>query len=120
MWWDPGCTTFMGKDMSRKGKGRRNTRRLNARLDVELDADLIEWMDSQPHGKRSEAIRDLVRDGLRMRQLEGNLAAMVRQAVTEALSGVHIAPTQQGQNADANEIEDAFGDQLDKLLGRFG
>ena len=55
--------------MSRKGQGRRNTRALNARLDLELDTDLIQWLDGQPRGKRSEAIRDLMRDGLRMRQI---------------------------------------------------
>lgn len=106
--------------MSRKGEGRRNTQALNARLDTELDADLIAWLDEQPRGKRSEAIRDLMRDGLRMRQLEGNIAAVVRQAVAEALVGVQVARVDPGTSPNTNEVEEQFGDQLDHLLGKFG
>jgi hypothetical protein len=106
--------------MSRKGKGRRNTRALNARLDTELDADLIDWLDAQPKSKRSEAIRDLMRDGLRMRQMEGNFASMVRQAVAEALAGIQLTDAHRASNSDTNEVEETFGNQLNQLLGRFG
>ena len=106
--------------MGRRESTRRSTYRFAMRLDFELDSDLIEWMEAQPHGKRSEAVRDLMRDGLRMRQVEGNLAAMVRQAVADALAGVQVVSSQPGTSAGSDEAEEAFGDQLDALLGQFG
>ena len=51
--------------MDRKPAGRRSTKMISIRLDDELDADLIEWLEAQPPGRRSEAIRDLMRGGLR-------------------------------------------------------
>ena len=85
----------------------------------EQDADLIEWFDAQPAGKRSEAIRDLLRDGLRMRELGSDLSSMVRQAVAEALANVQVFSTSDSTQRDTSEVEEAFGDQLDQLLGRF-
>jgi hypothetical protein len=93
---------------------------IRARVNPGRDDDLIEWLAGQPAGQRSEAIRTLMRDGLRIRQLEANLAGMVRQAVAEALAGMQVIVDQPGTPADANEVEEAFGDQLDALLGKFG
>lgn len=106
--------------MSRRDLVKQNTHKFSVRFDNDLDADLIDWLDAQPHGKRSEAMRDLMRDGLRMRQLEGNLAGMVRQAVAEALAGVQVITSPQHTPADTDEVEDAHGDRLDQLMGRFG
>lgn len=106
--------------MSRRRTGRRNTRALNARLDNELDADLIEWLDAQPAGRRSEAIRNLLRDGLTLREQRAELAKVVRQTIAEALRDVQIVAASQGVEFNTNQVEDAFGSQLDQLLGRFG
>jgi hypothetical protein len=106
--------------MSRKRTGRRNTRVLNARLDNELDGDLIAWLDAQPAGRRSEAIRDLMRDGLRARDLQVDLADSVRRAVSEALQGIQIVAAQRGVEFNTNDVEQAFGDKLDQMLGGFG
>lgn len=48
------------------------------------------------------------------------LAAIVRKAVNEALAGLQIVAAQQGVSLDTNEVEEACGEQLDKLLDRFG
>src|SRR5574341_525772 len=74
--------------MSRKRTGRRNTTALNARLDLELDADLISWLESQPSGRRSEAIRSMMRSGLRIDYLRGEMEAIIRAAISEALAAL--------------------------------
>jgi hypothetical protein len=53
---------------------------IHARLKVQRDDDLIRWLEEQPAGAQSEAIRALLRDGLRMRQLDVYLSGMIRQA----------------------------------------
>jgi Arc/MetJ-type ribon-helix-helix transcriptional regulator len=106
--------------MSRKPTGRRNTRALNVRLDEELDVDLIQWLEAQPPGRRSEAIRDLMRDGLRARDSQAEMLMAVRQAVSEALDGLQVMAIQQGVALDANEVEDTFGAKLDQMLGGLG
>jgi hypothetical protein len=106
--------------MTRRRTGRRNTKALNARLDHELDVDLIDWLDALPSGRRSEAIRDVLRMGLRVDGLRTELEAVIRATISEALAGIQIVAAQQGIEFDKNEVEEAFGTQLDKLLGNFG
>ena len=84
------------------------------------DDDLIEWLDAQPAGTRSEAIRSLLRDGLRMRQIDIQLPRLVRQAIVEALSEVPIKPTQPDAFDEENDIEEQYGGQLDDLLSGLG
>jgi len=90
--------------MGRKPAGRRSTKMISVRLDEELDADLIRWLEAQPPGRRSEAIRDLMRDGLRQRESQAEMLLTVQQGVA----------------LDANEVEDAFGAKLDRMLGGLG
>jgi hypothetical protein len=75
---------------------------IRARVQAGRDDGLIAWLEAQPTGQRSEAIRTLMRDGLRMRQLGGNLASMVRQAVAEALAGIQVALTSAEVPSDTN------------------
>ena len=91
--------------------------KVSLRLDPELDADLIAWFESQPAGRRSEALRSLLRDGLRERKSQAELVMAVRQAVSEALAGLQVMAVQQGVALDANEVEDTFGAKLDQMLG---
>jgi Arc/MetJ-type ribon-helix-helix transcriptional regulator len=90
------------------------------RLDPDLGADLIEWLEAQPRGRRSEAVRDLMRDGLRMREIDIQLPRLVRQAIGEALSEMQIRPTQPDAFREENDIEEQYGGQLDDLLSGFG
>jgi hypothetical protein len=93
---------------------------VHARLHPGRDDDLITWLESWSVGGRSEAIRALLRDGLRMRQMELSMASIVRQAIKETLGGLQVAASQEHAGLDANEVEEEFGAQLDELLGRFG
>jgi Arc/MetJ-type ribon-helix-helix transcriptional regulator len=95
-------------------------RYVHARLLNGQDDDLIEWLDAQPQGTRSEAIRSLLRDGLRMREIDTQLPRLVRQAIGEALSDVQIKPTQPDTYDEKNDIEGQYGKQLDDLLSGFG
>jgi Arc/MetJ-type ribon-helix-helix transcriptional regulator len=94
-------------------------RYVHARLLQGQDDDLTEWLDAQPPGTRSEAIRALLRDGLRMRHIDTQLPRLVRQAIGEALSGVQIMPTQPDAVVKENDIEKQYGGQLDDLLSGF-
>ena len=105
--------------MARKNTGRRNTKTLNARLDYELDMDLIEWLDALPPGRRSEEIRDVLRRALRIDSLRTDLEAVITATINNALAGMQVAAARQGIEFDKNEVEEAFGAQLDNLLGKF-
>lgn len=105
--------------MARKQTGRRNTKALNARLDYELDTDLIDWLDALPPGRRSEEIRDVLRRGLRIDSLRTELEAVITATINGALAGLQIAADRQGIEFDKNEVEEVFGAQLDNLLGKF-
>src|SRR5688500_10305898 len=106
--------------MARRRTGRRNTKALNARLDCELDSDLISWLEALPSGRRSEAIRDVLRMGLRTDNLRDDLECIIRSTISEALAGIQVVAAQQGIEFDKNEVEESFGTQLDRLLGNFG
>ncbi len=88
---------------------------IHARVYPGKDEDLINWLDSLPPGERSRMIREALRAGIGLvsppRSDSALLAEIVRQAVAAA---------QQGIAYDRNEVEEAFGDQLDHLLGNFG
>jgi Arc/MetJ-type ribon-helix-helix transcriptional regulator len=93
---------------------------IRARVNPGRDDDLIAWLEAQPVGQRSEAIRMLMRDGLRMREIDTQLPRLVRQAIGEALSEVQIRPTQPDAFEEENDIEEQYGEQLDDLLRDFG
>src|SRR5574341_1969511 len=50
--------------MSTRQPGRKPYFRLNLKLDYELDADLIDWITTQPPGQRSQAVREGLRRGI--------------------------------------------------------
>ena len=106
--------------MNRKPTGRQNSKMISIRLDDRLDADLIGWLEAQPSGRRSEAVRDTLRAGLETQTLRSDLVDLVRQAVADALKDVHLDPgSQLAGGVQAGELESAFGDQLDRLLAKF-
>jgi hypothetical protein len=93
---------------------------IRARVTPGRDDDLIAWLEAQPTGQCSEAIRMLMRDGLRMREIDTQLPRLVRQAIGEALSEIQIRPTQPDAFDDENDVEEQYGGQLDDLLSGFG
>ncbi len=100
---------------------RRGSFRVNLKLDPDHDADLIGWIERHRPGTRSEAIRDALRHGIGLKQSEMDvLAGVVHRAVAEALAGVQATLTSHGPKVDTDEIERAFGEKLDQLLGGFG
>ena len=44
----------------------RPKQRLTVKLDLEWDADVIDWLEAFPKGQRSAAVRDAVRQQLTM------------------------------------------------------
>jgi len=92
---------------------------IHARVYPGTDDDLIAWLEEQPEGRRSEAIRTLLRDGLRVREMRTELVETVRRSVTEALQEVQIVAAQQDGTLATNQLEEAFGDQLNRLLDAF-
>jgi hypothetical protein len=96
---------------------------IHARIYAGKDDDLIVWLESLPAGDRSDAIREAMRVGIglippRKPDLQA-IAEVVKQAITEALSGIQITAAQQGVDLDTNPVEAEFGAKLDKLLNSF-
>lgn len=98
-------------------------RYIHARVYAGTDDDLIKWMNSLPPGDRSRVIREALRAGIGLMPPPQSdmalLAEIVRQAVAEALGGIQLAAAKQGVDFDTNEVEEAFGSQLDALLSGF-
>jgi hypothetical protein len=97
---------------------------IHARVYPGKDDDLIAWLESLPPGERSALIREALRVGIGLLpppRPEGEVIAhIVREAVVEALAGLQVVAAQQGVTLDTNEVEEAFGEQLDRLLNQFG
>jgi len=103
---------------------KRQSYRVNLKLDYELDGDLITWMEAQAKGALSQAIREVLRRGL---EAEGQIEQQaldyecIRQIVanelTRALAGLHFQPLPGDAEANASETEDQYGARLDRMLG---
>ncbi len=97
---------------------------IHARVYRGKDDDLINWLESLPDGRRSGLIREALRVGIGLvpppSSEQADIADIVRQAVQEALSGLQLVADRQGVSFDTNDVEEAFGEQLDNLLNRFG
>jgi hypothetical protein len=89
---------------------------IHARLEPDRDDDLIDWLENQPKGRRSAAIRELLREGLHARSKQDELRILVREAVADALAGAQFVSAGSSQMADDSEIEILFGEKLDRML----
>jgi len=109
--------------------GRRGAKppdyRVNLRLDYELDGDLIAWMEAQPRGALSQAIREVLRRGL---EAEGqsepgapdyeSIRQIVADELASALAGLlWQAPPLADEVAESSDIESQFGTKLDQMMG---
>ena len=105
----------------------RKTYRINLRLDAERDGDIVAWLEGQPPGGRSEAIRALLR-----RSLEGyqetptlidpeDFRYIIADELDKALRGLRfqsLTPTSTTSSNDDTEAK--YGDKLDRMLGNLG
>lgn len=96
---------------------------LNVRLDPELDADLILWLQGQSQGKRSEAVRGTLRRGLgAVAQTEPALDLdAIRQVIADelarSLTGLRFQSQPGQEQSDSNDAEAKYGAKLDRMLG---
>ncbi len=105
----------------------RKTYRINLRLDAERDADIIDWLDGQPPGGRSEAIRTMLRQALGGYQETPtfidpeDFRYVIADELDKALSNLRVqslAPA--SPTASNNDAEAKYGDKLDTMLGNLG
>lgn len=111
------------------GKGRivRKTYRINLRLDAERDGDIIAWLEGQPAGGRSEAIRVVLRQALEGHQERStfmdpeDFRYIIADELDKALSGLCVQPPPPPHTTPANEEAEAkYGDKLDRMLDSLG
>ena len=110
--------------MSKQDGPKPPSYRINLKLDRERDATLIDWVESQPRGERSEAIREMLRVGLGIAQAGSSPVSLdkIRQIVADelarVLTRVRLSPNEIS-DIEQRDIEDEFGEKLDKMLGQF-
>lgn len=103
--------------MSKRPNSRRRKFRLTAKLDYAWDADLIRWLESQPEGYRSQAVRQALRQHLDARS-QPDLRQVISDELAKALDGRQIAsaPVEKRQ-AGQDDAEARYGSKLDQMLG---
>jgi len=105
----------------------RNTRMLTLRLDLVEDADIIAWLDSLQEGGRSQAVRDVLRGGVRQETLQAgsevnldSIRSVVAEELDRVLAGQQFTDFEEvEQPSDDIEAEQKYGDRLDQMLGGF-
>jgi hypothetical protein len=97
---------------------------VNLRLDHELDGDLITWMEAQPRGALSQALREALRRGLEPEQEVQQNAPdyeFIRQIVADelarALAGLRFKSQSTEANSATPDAEAEYGARLDQMLG---
>jgi Arc/MetJ-type ribon-helix-helix transcriptional regulator len=96
---------------------------LNVRLDPELDADLIAWLQGQARGRRSEAVREALRMGMLTEQPRDSridlddLRLVLADELAKALAGQPFTSPPVNNPPAENDLEAKYGARLDKLLG---
>jgi len=96
---------------------------LNVRLDPELDADLILWLQGQSQGRRSEAVREAIRRGLGMTVSEQpsidleTIRQVFADELARSLAGLRFQPQPSQEQQNSVEAEAKYGAKLDRMLG---
>jgi hypothetical protein len=113
---------------TRKSKKRGNYR-MSVRLDLEMDADLINWLESVPKGQRSEALRTIIREGLGITPSQPRqeiptpdldaIRFVVADEIRKALKDKTIAGQESRSNQPEHDMEAKYGDKLNRMLGGF-
>jgi hypothetical protein len=108
--------------MSHPSDSKRPKFRLPVKLDLEWDADLIQWLETLPDGYRSEAVRGVIRNHLKARpgsDLEA-FRKVVADEMLKVMNTVQIqyAPDTLPDALTTEELEAKFGSKLDQMLGK--
>lgn len=106
---------------SDKQRGRPKYR-LTVKLDLEWDADLIDWLKAFPRGQRSEIVREALRKAMRsasVADLEA-IRTVVAEELFKALAGRQVSPERMGPQQAGEDVEERYGSKLDKMMGNFG
>jgi hypothetical protein len=103
----------------------QNTKfRLTVKLDVEWDADIIEWIEAHPKGQRSEIVRSALRKSMQPEVSIFNpedFRYIIADELDKALSGLHVQSlTPTGTTVSNDDAEAKYGDKLDRMLGNLG
>lgn len=102
---------------------QRKSIRVTVRLDLEYDADLVDWLRDIPDGSRSAMIRAVWRTGLREETSAAlidveSLRSVISQELHRVLSGKEIEQIPDEPTVgDSTDFEDKYGDKLDRMLG---
>ncbi|MBN1121544.1 MAG: hypothetical protein JXJ17_10730 [Anaerolineae bacterium] len=102
---------------------QRKSIRVTVRLDLEYDADLIDWLRDIPDGSRSAMIRAVWRRGLREQTQAAqvdveSLRSIISHELHRVLGGQGIEQVVDDPvEADNSDIEEQYGDRLDRMLG---
>jgi hypothetical protein len=105
--------------MTHKDERGRAKYRLTIKLDLEWDADLIEWLGAIPKGQRSEVIRGALRDLIQsssQTDLEAIRSIMAGE-LSRALAGFQTRGVTLVPRTEDHNLEARFGDRLDHMLG---
>lgn len=109
--------------MSTRNHEQGGTYRINLKLDLRDDADIIVWLRACPNGQRSEAVREAIRRGLgntspaeKTLDLEA-IRQVIADELTRSLAGLRLQ-SQAGQElVDQGDAESRYGAKLDRMLG---
>ena len=78
------------------------------------DDDIITWLEKQPRGEKSSAVREAIRAGLSDSNLD---AQSIRYIVREELAQAELTVTS-ADDADAHEASSAITEDVDPEAGQ--
>jgi len=95
---------------------------ISIKFDPDVDADLIAWLQTLPHGQRSQTIRDTLRQGL-----EGQPSSLILDSIRQimadelarVLAGLELRAPDSDYTLVQDDIERTYGTKLDRMLGGF-
>jgi hypothetical protein len=113
--------------MTTRKSSKRGNYRISLRLDLEMDADLIGWLESVPKGQRSDTLRTIIRGGLEtmpIQMLEQSpvsdldaIRSIVADEIRKALKDRQFISESPALNLEQHDLESKYGNKLDRMLG---
>lgn len=109
--------------MSAKSAMQGKTYRVNLRLDNQTDAEVIAWLESLPSGRRSTALREIIRLGLGITvpaqpslDLE-TIRQVFADELARSLTALRFQQESSPEPHNTNDAETKYGAKLDQMLG---
>ncbi len=97
---------------------------LSVKLDVGRDADIIDWLETQPRGQRSEIIRAALRKAMQpdVSVIDPeDFRYVIADELEKALSSLRLQSLAPVNTTHSNDDAEAkYGDKLDRLLDSLG